>query len=97
MLETIRDLSIIFLALLNIILILMLIVLVFVVLRLLRQLQREIPTLLDPVKRTLTTVEGTTSFVSKTTVTPVIRASATVAAVSRFAQVMLGTHKPKGR
>ncbi|MGH2461082.1 MAG: hypothetical protein ACRDIY_19670, partial [Chloroflexota bacterium] len=45
---------------------------------------------LGTVKRTTTTVEGTTDFVSTTVARPLIRATALVFAVSRFVQVLFG-------
>lgn len=97
MLETIRDIAIILLAFLNIILVLLLIVLAYFVLRLVRLLQGDVPAVFDTVKRTLTTVERTTSYIGKTSVMPIVRASSAVAAASRFAQVMLGMNRPRGR
>ncbi|MCL5961639.1 MAG: hypothetical protein M1358_20400 [Chloroflexi bacterium] len=97
MLETIRDIAIIFLAVVNTILLLLLVILVFLLLKLVKQIQGEVPVVFDKVKRTLNTVEGTTEFIGKTTVMPIIRVSSAMAAASRFAQVMFGMQKHKGR
>ncbi len=97
MLETIRDIAIIFLAIVNGILLVLLVILVFFLLRLVRKLSGEVPEVFERVKHTLSTVEGTTAFVGKTSVMPIIRASSAVAAASRFARVLFGQGRSKGR
>ena len=60
----------------------------FALWRIFRLLQREIPPVVGTVKRTMTTVEGTTDFVTTTAAMPLIRAVSLVFAATRFLQVL---------
>lgn len=79
-----RDFFIIVLALQGILISVALIVLVVQLSALINLLKNEVSPLVSEARRTLTTVRGTTEFVSKNVATPVIRVASTVAAVSAF-------------
>lgn len=89
-LTDVRDVAIIIVAIFDIVLLAILVAITFVILRLLLVLRAEVMPVLGTVKRTTTTVEGTTDFVSTTVARPLIRFTALVFAVSRFVQVLLG-------
>lgn len=89
-LTDVRDVAIIVVAIFDIVLLATLVAIAFVILRLLLVLRAEVLPVLGTVKRTTTTVEGTTDFVSTTVAKPLIRFTALVFAISRFVQVLLG-------
>lgn len=95
MLETIRDIAIILVAVLDIILLGLLAVLVYFVLQLFLKVKGDVPELLDTAKSTARGVKGTTEFVSETAVTPMIRIVAAVAAVGRFIAVLFGGQRSR--
>jgi len=90
MVATIRDIAIIVVAFFDFVLLILLVAIAFVIWRLLLTLRSEMLPLLGSVKKTATTVEGTTDFVSTTVAMPLIRAVSLVFAVTRFFQVLLG-------
>jgi hypothetical protein len=90
MLATIRDLAIIFLAFVDIILLALLALIAFGVWRMLSMIRTELPPVVGSVKKTATTVEGTTDFITTTAAMPLIRAVSLVFAVTRFMQVLIG-------
>src|SRR5215813_7025194 len=77
--RVIRDFFIIVLALQGILISVALIVLVLQLTSLINLLRNEIKPLLDEARYTLSTVRGTTEFVSKNVTSPVIRVASTVA------------------
>lgn len=89
-LTDVRDVAIIVVAIFDIVLLATLVAITFVILRLLLVLRAEVLPVLGTVKRTTTTVEGTTDFVATTVAKPLIRFTALVFAISRFVQVLLG-------
>ncbi len=93
---TIRDIAIIILAFLNIVLMVLLVALVYILVRLLLLIRSEILPVLGSLKKTTTTVEGTTDFVSTTVVRPLIRLTALMFAVTRFVQVLFGRNGSQG-
>ena len=95
MLETIRDVAIILIAILDIILLALLAAIAFLAWRLFVQVKGQVPELLDKGKETLVSVKGTTEFVSERAVTPVIRIAAFFAAVSRFFAVLFGGQRSR--
>ena len=95
-LTDVRDVAIIVVALFDIVLLAILVGITFVILRLLLVLRAEVMPVLGTVKRTTTTVEGTTDFVSTTVARPLIRFTALVFAVSRFVQVLFGRGGAQG-
>jgi len=52
---------------------------------------------LGSLKKTTTTIEGTTDFVSTTVVRPLIRLTALMFAVTRFVQVLLSRNGSQGQ
>ena len=84
MLETIRDIAIILVAILDIVILALLAAIAFILFRLFLKVKAYVPDVLDTTKSTLTQVKGTTDFVTDTAVTPLI------AAVSRFFAVLFG-------
>jgi hypothetical protein len=84
----IRDIAVIFLALLNIALIAVLLVIAILIWRLVRMLSREAPEFLDKAKQMTTTVQGTVDFVGSTVARPAISAAAFLAAIQRFLRVL---------
>lgn len=95
--EFARDLAIIIIAVESFVAIGVSIVLVLKVMKLVDTVQAEVPGLVASAKRTVNTVQGTASFVSKTAVMPIIKAASAAAAASKFTQVLLGTEKPRRR
>jgi tellurite resistance protein TehA-like permease len=88
--EAIRDVFIIALALesclFGVVLMLMLIMLI----RLVNTLEFEIKPILEQTNETIGTVRGTTNFVSKNVVNPVVRTTSFVAGVRRGVRVLFG-------
>ena len=89
-LAAIRDVVIILMGIADIILLGLLALIAFALWRIFQLLRREIPPVVGSVKRTVTTVEGTTDFVSTTATLPLIRAVSLVFAVTRFVRVLFG-------
>lgn len=90
MLATIRDIAIILIALLDIVLLVLLAAIAFVAWKLLSMIRTELPPVVGSVKKTATTVEGTTDFITTTAAMPLIRAVSLLFATSRFLQVLIG-------
>jgi hypothetical protein len=86
---TLRDLAIIFIALLDIILLALLVAIAYGLWRLVDTIRSELPPVIGSVKKTATTVEGTADFVSTTATMPLIRAVSLLFATTRFFQVLL--------
>ena len=95
-LATIRDVAIILVAILDIVLLAILVIISYLILRLVLTLRSEVLPVLGAVKKTTTTVEGTTDFVSTTVAKPLIRVVALVFAANRFVQVLLGRGGSQG-
>lgn len=89
-----RDIAIIFLAILNIIVLIILAILLYVLVRLVRD---QLVPLLGSVRRTVNTVEGTTDYISRTAVTPIVRIAGLAVAASRFLEVIRGRSGKKKR
>ncbi len=90
MLAAIRDVAIILIAILDIVLLALLVLIAFTIWRLITLLRGEIPPILGSVKKTATTVEGSTDFITTTAALPLIRAVSLVFATTRFLQVLFG-------
>jgi hypothetical protein len=86
----IRDIAIIFIALLDIIILTGVVVLGYLGFRFFLKVRAATPDLIDTSKAALTEVKGTTDFVVDTAVTPLIRIVAVISAVSRFLAVLFG-------
>jgi hypothetical protein len=89
-----RDIALIVVAFESIVIGALLILLVIQVQRLVRTLQKEIRPILDSTNQTVTTVRGTTAFVSEHLVSPIVRVNSVFAGVRRAAQVIRGSGKP---
>ena len=89
-LETIRDISIIVVALLNIVFLLALLLIVVM-------LYQKIGPLLESAKGALNNIQGTTAFLAETTVHPVIRVISTVTAVrTTLGSILKGKRRKVG-
>lgn len=91
--EALRDMMIIALALVSCIFGITLLLLFVMVVRLLNMLEFEIKPILEKTNETLSTVRGTTSFVSQNVVQPVTKASSYVAGFRRGVTVLFGNPK----
>ncbi|MBI4317792.1 MAG: hypothetical protein HY675_04820 [Chloroflexi bacterium] len=94
---TARDIAIIFLALVNIVALVVVIVLALYTIKLVKSVQGEVSPLFSSARKTMDTVQVTTTLVGRTAVSPIVRVASAVAAASRFAQVMLGLDKDRRR
>jgi hypothetical protein len=92
-LSTLRDLAIIFVALLDIILLALLAAVAFALWRLVELLRTGLPPVIGSVQRSVTTVEGTADFATTTAVMPLIRGVSLLYATSRFLQVLFGRRR----
>lgn len=88
-LDTIRDLAIIFLALESIATLTLLTLLVWQLWRLIKMLQTEVLPVIRDAQETVGTVRGTTTFVSDNVVQPVVSAGSKMAGLRRTAQVLM--------
>ena len=85
--ETIRDIVIIFLAAESVVFGLVLVILIVQVARLTALIENELRPILESTNETLGTLRGTTQFLSRNMVSPVIRVNSTVAALKRALSV----------
>jgi hypothetical protein len=81
--ETIRDIVIIFLAAESVVFGLVLVILIVQVARLTALIENDLRPILESTNETLGTLRGTTQFLSRNMVSPVIRVNSTVAALRR--------------
>jgi|SRR5450432_1816369 hypothetical protein len=88
-----RDFFIIVLALQGILISFALVVLILQVTSLINLLRNEIKPLIDEARSTLSTVRGTSQFVSKNVTGPVIRVASTVAGVRAFVSELAGIRR----
>ncbi len=84
----VRDLAIVLLAVESLIIGILLIVLILQVVSLTRLLRDEIKPILNSADETVRTVRGTTTFVSDTFVTPVVRVSSFAAGVAQALRIL---------
>ncbi len=84
----VRDLAIVLLAVESLIIGVLLIVLIFEVVSLTRLLRDELKPILNSADETVRTVRGTTTFVSDTFVTPVVRVSSFAAGVAQALRIL---------
>jgi hypothetical protein len=87
---TVRDIAIIVLALESIVIGALLIFLILQVRQLITTLQRDIRPLIDSTNETVSTVRGTTQFMSRHLVTPVVRVASVISGAKRASQVLTG-------
>lgn len=91
MLESVRDIAIVVLALESIVIGAVLIITLLQLRSLTRLLQEQIAPMLDTAGDTATIVKGTADFVSDSLVQPTIRAAAFVAGAKKAAQSLFGS------
>ena len=89
-LSSVRDLSIIILALESLVVGVLLSILIVQVTRLIRMLRDEVMPILYSTQETLGTVRGTTTFVSDRVVQPVVKLSSYTAGVRQAVSVLFG-------
>jgi hypothetical protein len=95
-LGSVRDLSIIILALESLVVGVLLGVLIVQVTRLIRMLRDEVMPILYSTQETLGTVRGTTTFVSDRVVQPVVKLSSYSAGVRQAVHVLFGRSNGRG-
>ena len=86
--ETIRDIVIIFMAVESLLIGLVLIVLITQLARLTAMLQNEVKPILDSTNETISTLRGTTTFLSDNLVEPVVKVNSFVAAFRRAIELV---------
>lgn len=86
--ETLRDVFIILMALESLVIGMALIVLIIQIARLTNLLQNEIRPILHSTQETVSTLRGTTRFLSDNLVTPVVKVNSTMAAVRRVLELL---------
>jgi hypothetical protein len=95
-LGSVRDLSIIILALESLVVGVLLSVLIVQVTRLIRMLRDEVMPILYSTQETLGTVRGTATFVSDRVVQPVVKVSSYTAGVRQAVSVLFGRNNGRG-
>jgi hypothetical protein len=95
-LSSVRDLSIIILALESLVVGVLLSILIVQVTRLIRMLRDEVMPILYSTQETLGTVRGTTTFVSDRVVQPVVKLSSYSAGVRQAVHVLFGRSNGRG-
>ena len=91
---TLRDISIILLAVESIIIGILLIILAVQIYRLVKFLEHEIKPILESAHKTTRTVEGTASIISETLITPLVKVASFASAVREAAKILIG-RRPK--
>jgi cytochrome b subunit of formate dehydrogenase len=91
-----RDIAVIILAVETLVVIFFLGVVTVLLIYVILTLEREIKPVLNATSETVHTVRGTTTFVSDTVVSPIMRAASIVGAVKGAAQAIAGL-RPRGR
>lgn len=94
---TVRDISIILLALVTLVIGLFLVVLIVQLQSLISLLRNEIKPILDSANQTVNTVRGTTTLVSDTVVTPVVTVASYVAAARQMIRTLTGRPSRRSR
>ena len=97
MVATVRDSAIIMLALESLIIGVLLSVLLWQLRNLSRMLEEEVKPLLDSANETVGTVRGTSTFLSETVVSPVVRIISTVTGLRRGLRVLSGIRRRDGK
>ncbi len=88
-LQIVRDLAIVLLAVESLVVGIVLIILVFEVISLIRLIRDEIKPILNSADETVRTVRGTTTFVSDTFVTPMVRVSSFATGVAQALRIFV--------
>jgi hypothetical protein len=86
--ETVRDIVIIFMAVESLLIGLVLIVLIVQLARLTALLQDEVKPILDSTNETISTLRGTTTFLSTNLVKPVVKISSSITALRRAIELL---------
>ena len=92
---TVRDIFIIFMAMVSLFIGVMLLALVYQVAALTKTLREEIKPLLENARETVNTARGTTMFVSDHVVRPVIHAAGTMAGLARLVGLLGELRRPR--
>lgn len=92
---TIRDISIIMVAISSLFVFVLLGVLIWQVWRLTKMIQTEIKPIIEDTKETIGTVRGTSVFVSDNVVTPITRTSGKIVGARRTLQVLTADLFPR--
>lgn len=92
---TVRDIAIVILAVESIVIGVLLIFLVIQVQSLIKLLREEVKPIFDSANETVSTVRGTTTFISDTVVSPLVRIISYVSAVRKAIQVLTGRRSKK--
>ncbi|MFB0545929.1 MAG: hypothetical protein ACETWB_03375 [Anaerolineae bacterium] len=92
---TVRDIAIVILAAESIVIGVLLIFLVIQVQSLIKLLREEVKPIFDSANETVSTVRGTTTFISDTVVSPLVRIISYVSAVRKAIQVLTGRRSKK--
>jgi hypothetical protein len=92
---TVRDIFIIFLAIVSLFIVVMLLALVYQIAALTRMLREEIKPLLENAQETVNTARGTTLFVSDRVVRPMIGVAGTVAGLARVISLLGDLRRPR--
>ena len=93
MVATVRDVAIILLAIESLIIGVLLSVLLWQLRNMSRMLEEEVKPLLDSANETVGTVRGTSTFLSETVVSPVVRIISTVTGLRRGLGVLSGIRR----
>lgn len=93
----IRDIAIIIIAIQSIVIGVLLGLLVWQVWRLVKMLQSEVQPILKDAQDTVSTVRGTTTFVSDNVVNPVVKTSSTLVGMRRTVSSLTADLRPKRR
>jgi len=96
MVATVRDVAIILLAVESLIIGVLLSMLLWQLRNLSRMLEEEVKPLLDSANETVGTVRGTSTFLSETVVSPVVRVISTVTGLRRGLRVLSGMRRRDG-
>jgi len=91
----IRDIFIILMALESLLIGLVLVILIIQIARLINLLQNEIKPILDSTNETVSTLRGTTAFLSTNLVEPVIKLNESLAGLQKFMEILgIGRKRP---
>lgn len=97
MIEAVRDLLIIFLALTSIVVWVLLGILIWQIWRLTRLVQQELKPMIAETKETIATVRGTAQFMSENVVAPVIQTSSKVAGYRQAVRALFRGSPPSSQ
>ncbi len=93
----IRDIAIIIIAVQSIVIGVLLGLLVWQVWRLVKMLQQEVQPIIKDAQETVSTVRGTTTFVSDNVVTPVVKTSSALVGMRQAVSTLTADLRPKRR